>query len=102
VLEEEQDFEDPWGAPLAAAVAMGVAVAAPKLRRTIGWTTGIPDPLLGLVEDYLALRLGAEAVGMSLDEVMQAGKEAVEDLRSRVEAAIPTAQEPQSIGAGSM
>jgi hypothetical protein len=101
VQEEEGEVEDPWAVPLAAAVAMGVAVAAPKLRRTIRWTTGIPDPLLGLVEDYLALRLGSEAVGMPMDEIVEAGKEALEDLRGRVEAVIP-GSEPQSIGAGSM
>ncbi len=101
VMNEEGHADEPWAAPLGAAVAMGVAVAAPKIRRTIRWTTGIPDPLLGLLEDYLALRLGGEAVGMSLGEVKQAGKETIENLSERFEAALPTS-EPQSVGAGSM
>lgn len=96
---EDEGVEEPWAMPLGAAVAMGVAVAAPKIRTTLGWTTGVPDPLLGLVEDYLALRLGTEAVGLSLDEVAQVAKDTVEELTSRVQAALPTTQ---SVGAGSM
>jgi uncharacterized membrane protein len=98
-MMKEEGIEEPWAMPLGAAVAMGVAVAAPKIRKTLGWTTGVPDPLLGLLEDYLALRLGTEAVGMSLDEVAQVAKDTVEDLTCRVQAAIPTTQ---SVGAGSM
>src|SRR3954447_3821159 len=65
-VERDGADADPWAAPLGAAVAMGVAVAAPKLRRTLGWTTGIPQPVLGMIEDYLALRLGTEAMGLSM------------------------------------
>lgn len=93
---EQEGEEDPWAAPLGAAVAMGVAVAAPKLRRTIGWTTGAPQPLLGLLEDYLALRLGTEAVGISMEEVTQIARDSVEDMKERILPAL------QSVGAGSM
>ena len=55
--------------PLGAAVAMGVAVAAPKVRKTLTTTTGVSDTVLGLIEDYLALRLGTEAVGLTMAEV---------------------------------
>ena len=96
---KDEGVEEPWAMPLGAAVAMGVAVAAPKIRKTLGWTTGMPDLFLGLAEDYLALRLGTEAVGMSLDEVMQVARDTVEDLTSRVQAGRPM---PQSVGAGSM
>jgi len=93
---QDEDEDEPWAGPLGAAVAMGVAVAAPKIRRTIGWTTGMPQPVLGLIEDYLALRLGTEAVGLSMDEVSQVAKSSVDDLRERVMPAL------QSLGAGSM
>jgi hypothetical protein len=107
-LMKDEGFEDdPWAVPLGAAVAMGVAVAAPKLRKTIRWTTGIPDPVLGLAEDYLALRLGTEAVGLSLSDVAEVAKQTVEELTCRVQAAIPMGHEhsdahAQSVGAGSM
>jgi len=61
-LQEEEGGNDPWTVPLSAAVAMGVAVSAPKIRRTLRATTGVSDPFLGLLEDYFALRLGTEAV----------------------------------------
>jgi hypothetical protein len=101
VIREEGCEDDPWAVPLGAAVAMGVAVAAPKIRRTLRWTTGIPDPVLGLVEDYLALRLGSEALCMPMEELTEAGREAFDDLTSRVQEVIPTSR-PQSVGAGSM
>jgi hypothetical protein len=93
---EDEDEVDPWVAPLGAAVAMGVAVAAPKIRRTLGWTTGMPQPILGLIEDYLALRLGSEAVGLSMDEITHVAQDVVGDMKERVMPAL------QSLGAGSM
>jgi hypothetical protein len=102
--EEDTGNADPWAAPLGAAVAIGVGVAAPKLRRLIGWTTGLPQPVLGLIEDYLALKLGTEAVGLSMGQVSEAARESVEDLRERFRLGDldrPSAS-PQSAGAGSM
>ncbi len=105
-VERDGENADPWAIPLGAAVAMGVAVAAPKVRRSLGWTTGIPQPVLGLMEDYLAIRLGTEAVGLTMNEVQQAARESVDDLRERfhLEAAALPWNEPQSqsAGAGSM
>lgn len=103
--EEDGEEADPWLVPLAAAVAMGVGVAAPKIRASLGWTTGIPQPILGLIEDYLALRLGSEAAGLSLDQVADAAYESVEDLRLRIESGeMPRMVQAvaQSAGAGSM
>jgi len=94
--EEEGTGGDPWMIPLGAAVAMGVAVAAPKMRTVISMTTGISDPLLGLIEDYLALRLGTDAVGLSMDEITQIARDSVEDLKDRITPVL------QSVGAGSM
>jgi uncharacterized membrane protein len=95
-LQEEEGSDDPWIVPLGAAVAMGVAVTAPKVRRTLSFTTGVSDTVLGLIEDYLALRLGSESVGLSMDELEQVAREAVDDLKERVEPVL------QSIGAGAV
>jgi uncharacterized membrane protein len=106
-LQEEEGGtapSDPWIAPLGAAVAMGVAVAAPKVRKTLTATTGISDTVLGLIEDYLALRLGGDAVGLSMEELQDVARSALADLKGRVE---PVFQElggamHQSVGAGSI
>jgi len=79
-VEEDEGERDPWVVPLGAAVAMGVAVAAPKLRRALGWTTGMPQPVLGLLEDYIALRLGADAVGISMNQVSEVAQESVHEI----------------------
>jgi len=92
----EDGEDDPWAAPMGAAVAAGVSTFAPMLRITVRRVLGVPDPLLGLLEDYLALKLGTEAVGLSMDEVTQVAKDSVEELRGRV---MPAAH---SVGAGSM
>jgi hypothetical protein len=89
-------IDDPWAAPMGAAVAAGVATFAPMLRKSGSRLLGIPDPILGLAEDYLALRLGTDAVGMSMSEVTDAARQSVEDLKERVMPAL------QSVGAGSM
>jgi len=95
-LQEEEGTDNPWTIPLGAAVAMGVAVAAPKIRKTLSLTTGVSDTVLGLIEDYLALRLGSEAVGLSMDQLTEVARDSVEDLKDRIQPML------QSVGAGSM
>jgi hypothetical protein len=95
---EEDGADDPWAAPLGAAVAMGVAAIAPKVRKTIGWTTGMPQPVLGLVEDYFALKLGSEATGLSMEELAEAAKESVGVLGDTVQHAAESAGLPQTWG----
>jgi hypothetical protein len=92
----EEGVDDPWAAPMGAIVAAGTATLAPKLRMTAGRVLGIPDPIMGLAEDYLALKLGTQAVGISLDEATEVAKESLEELRHEIAPAL------QSIGAGSM
>ena len=84
VVQAEDGEKDPWAAPLGAAVAMGVAVAAPKVRKSLGWTTGMSQVVLGLIEDYIALRVGAEALGMTMGEVGDAARESIDDLRRQL------------------
>ena len=63
---------EPWGAVLGAVVAAGVATLAPRVRRLIGSALGVPDAFVGLAEDYLALKIGANAVGMEPGELYHA------------------------------
>ena len=69
-----------------------------QLRLTDSWTTtgGELARLPGLAEDYLALRLGTDAVGISMNELTQIARDSVEDMRDRIQPML------QSVGAGSM
>jgi len=95
-LLEEEGTEDPWAVPLAAAVAAGVAAMAPRVRGLLGAVLRIPSPVIGLAEDYLALKLGGEAVGLSPDDLKQIAFDSVDDVKELVRPAL------QSVGAGSM
>jgi len=86
--------DDPYAAALGAVVAAGVAAVAPMLRMTGSKVLGIPDPLLGLAEDYLAIRMGSEAMGLSMDDVTEAARDSLGDARGMV---MPTLQ---SVGIG--
>ena len=92
----EDGVEDPWAAPMGAVVAAGVATIAPMLRVTGSTVLGIPDAVLGVAEDYLALKLGTETLGLTMNDVSDAAKQSVEEMKERVMPAV------QSIGAGSM
>src|SRR4051812_40004822 len=75
---------DPYAAAMGAVVAAGVAAVAPMLRITGSKVLGIPDPILGLAEDYFALRMGTEATGLSLDEISDTARSSLEEVRDRV------------------
>lgn len=96
---DREGVRDQWTAPMGAAVAAGVAVLAPRIRGLLGTVLGVPGPLLGLAEDYLALRIGGEALGLTMEDVKKIGEESFEDVRGYVTS---TASTPQSVGAGSM
>ncbi len=49
-----------------------------------------------MAEDYLALKLGTETLGLTMNEVSDAAKHSVEEMKERVMPVV------QSIGAGSM
>jgi hypothetical protein len=75
---------DPYAAAMGAVVAAGVAAVAPMVRITGSKVLGIPDPILGLAEDYFALRMGTEATGLTLGEVTDTARDSLEDVRDRV------------------
>jgi len=88
--------DDPWAAPMGAAVAAGVATLAPMLRISANKVLGIPDPILGLAEDYFALKVGTETVGVPMCELTEVARQSVEEIRDTVMPMV------QSVGAGSM
>jgi len=79
-IMKEEGEDNPWAAPLGAAVAMGVAAAAPRIRGLLRIALGVPDPVLGLAEDALAIKLGTDTVGISLDEIKGLAGNALSDL----------------------
>jgi hypothetical protein len=88
---KEDGVDDPWAAPMGAVVAAGVAAVAPMVRITGSRVLGIPDPLLGVAEDYLALRLGTQAMDLSMDQIAETAKETVSELGERVKPALEKA-----------
>jgi hypothetical protein len=58
------------------------------VRITGSRVLGIPDPVLGVAEDYLALRLGTQAMDLSMDQVAETAKETVSELGERVKPAL--------------
>jgi hypothetical protein len=86
MIEEGED--DPWVAVAGAAVAAGVAVAAPIARIAINKVVGVPDALLGLGEDYLALSYGSQALDVPMDEITGAAREMFDDVRERARPAL--------------
>lgn len=77
---KEDGIDAPQAALMGAIMAAGVASVAPMVRITIHKGLGIPDWMLGLAEDYLALKLGTQSMGMSMDEVKGVARDAVGDL----------------------
>jgi hypothetical protein len=78
-----------------AAVAAGVSIAAPIARIAINKVVGVPDALLGLGEDYLALSYGSQALDVPMDEITGAAREMFDDVRERARPAL------ESMGIGS-
>jgi hypothetical protein len=93
---EEEGACDPWAPAVGAAVAVGVGTFAPMIRGALRRILGVPDVVLGVAEDYLAVRLGSEALGMSMDEVQQIANDSFCEIKEHIMPAL------QSVGAGSM
>lgn len=87
----------PGAAALGAAVAAGAATIAPLVRTAGSRLFGVPDALLGVAEDYLALRLGSEAAGLEMERLPQIAWEAIEGVRDR---ALASDSEAPVVGAG--
>jgi hypothetical protein len=81
---ERDGINDPASAAMGAAVAIGVAMAAPMVRKTVGAVLGMPDAVVAVAEDYLALKVGGEAAGLSMDDLKDIGMNAFGDMREGV------------------
>jgi hypothetical protein len=85
----DSGIDDPL-APLAgAAVAAGVSCVASLARIGLRAGLGAADPLLGLGEDYVALRLGTETNGVTLGQVSELARDRVESLGRSLKPALP-------------
>jgi hypothetical protein len=93
---ESEGIDDPWSPAMGAAVAAGVASISPLVRASLSRILGVPEAAIGLAEDYLALRLGTDAVGLSLDDVARIAGHSVEEVKNLI---LPALQSP---GTGSM
>jgi hypothetical protein len=82
------------GAVLGAAVAAGVAVALPIVRRAAQKFLHIPDALLGVAEDGVSLNLGCRATGVGWDEIGQAARGAAVAVGERAR------RLPEAVGVG--
>jgi hypothetical protein len=97
---KQEGVDDPM-APLAGAVvAAGVSCVAPLLRMTLNKGLGLSDAMLGLGEDYVALKLGTEATGVSLTQVGEIAREAIDDLRGQVMSSMPSPSTAGQVLAG--
>ena len=86
----EDGVDDPT-APLAGAVvAAGVSCVAPIARIVLHRGLGISDVLLGLGEDALALRLGTQATDMSMRQVAEIARDAIEDVTGPLAPSFPS------------
>ncbi len=79
----EDGEDDPWAAVAGGLVAASVAVAAPVARMTIHKLIGVPDSILGLAEDYLALSYASDVMEVPMDQLTSAAREVVDDVRRR-------------------
>jgi hypothetical protein len=82
---KEDGVDEPMGAVMGAAVAAGVAIAAPIVRMTASRVMGVPDAVLGIAEDGLTLGIAAKNLDLSTDDLAGAARESVEGLRERME-----------------
>jgi hypothetical protein len=81
---KDQGIDDPTTPLIGAVVAAGVASVAPIARIALHKGLGISDAMLGVGEDYLALRLGTEATGLSMNQVSEVAREAIGEFRGKV------------------
>ncbi len=87
----QDGVEDPI-APLAGAVvAAGVSCVAPICRIALNRGLGISDALLSLGEDYLALRLGTQATDLSMSQVTEIARDAIEEVTGPLLPSFPSA-----------
>lgn len=88
---QEDGVDDHTTVAMAAVVAAGTACVAPMIRIAASKVLGIPQPILGIAEDYLAIKYGSQALGLSMQQVTDAAKDAVGDVTEGVRPALASA-----------
>jgi hypothetical protein len=76
----EDGQPSPGAAVLGAAVAAGAATVAPLARRALGQGLGIPDALVAVAEDGLALGLASRATELELADLPRLIRESAQDV----------------------
>jgi hypothetical protein len=84
----EHGEDDPWAPVVGGLVAAGVSITAPIVRQAANKLLGIPDALLGLGEDYVALQCGSQTMDLPMDQLAGAAREAFEDVKERARPAL--------------
>ncbi len=95
-LKADNVEEDLALVAMGAATAAGVSLALPMLRLGLN-KAGLPDILLGLIEDAIALKIGSSATDMSMDQIGEAAREAIENLRDQLSPAIKELRERAAV-----
>jgi hypothetical protein len=87
----QDGVDDPSAALAGAVVAAGVSCVAPIARIALHRGLGISDVVLGLGEDFLALRLGTQATEMSMSQVTEIARDAIEEVTGPLAPSFPSA-----------
>jgi hypothetical protein len=83
-------IDDPSTPLVGAVVAAGVASVAPMARIALHRGLGISDAILGIAEDFVALKMGTQATGISMNQVSQTARGAIEEIRDHVTSSLPS------------
>lgn len=97
---KNEGADDPMAPVAGAVVAAGVSCVAPLVRMTLNKGLGISDAMLGVGEDYLALKFGTEATGMSMGQVTEIARDAIEDLSGHAMPSLPSTETARNLLAG--
>jgi len=87
----EDGEDDPNAAIMGGVVAAGVAISAPIVRIAVNKILGVPDAMLGLAEDYIALQIGSQATDVSINQLPELVRESVSEVSGHVMPALQSA-----------
>jgi len=88
---KQEGVDDPMAPVAGAVVAAGVSCVAPLVRMTLNKGLGVSDAMLGIGEDYLALKFGTEATGLSMGQVTEIARDAIEEISGHAMSSLPSA-----------
>jgi hypothetical protein len=96
----EDGVDDPAAPFAGAVVAAGVSCVAPICRIALNRGLGISNVLLGLGEDLLALRLGTQATDVSMRQVTEIARDAIEEVTGPLSPSFPSASSTPELSRG--